>query len=116
MSGSEHKLPAPLDPRSELERQVALKQRRRLRGQRRKRHSIWVGLGMLGLVGWAVATPILAGTALGVWIDHVWPSRFSWTLMLLMGGAILGSLNAWHWIVLERRAIERELRDANHDQ
>lgn len=46
---------------------------------------------------------MIVGTALGIWIDTTWPSRFSWTLMLLMVGVILECLNAWEWINQENR-------------
>jgi len=61
----------------------------------------WFGLGMFGLVGWAVAVPVLAGIALGTWIDREWPGRVSWTLTLLFLGAVLGCWNAWRWIQRE---------------
>ncbi|MCL5123377.1 MAG: AtpZ/AtpI family protein [Deltaproteobacteria bacterium] len=60
--------------------------------------SIWFGLGMFGIVGWSVAVPTLVGAAIGVWIDSRYPSRFSWTLMLLFAGVLFGSINAWYWI------------------
>jgi len=53
---------------------------------------------MFGVVGWSVAIPTLIGTALGIWIDNNWPSQFSWTLMLLIGGVMVGCLNAWYWV------------------
>lgn len=71
--------------------------------RKRRRESAWYGLGMFGLVGWSVAVPVLAGTALGVWIDRRWPGEVSWTLTLLIAGAVLGSLNAWYWVQREGR-------------
>ena len=53
---------------------------------------------MFGLVGWAVALPVVVGTAIGLWIDDRWPGDTSWTLVLLLAGAALGALNAWYWI------------------
>ena len=50
---------------------------------------------MVGLIGWTVVVPMLIGIAVGTWIDRTWPSRFSWTLMLLVGGLGLGCVNAW---------------------
>jgi ATP synthase protein I len=73
--------------------------------------SIWFGLGMSGLIGWSVTVPTLIGAALGVWVDNRYPSTFSWTLMLLLFGLIVGSLNAWHWVESERRDM-REDADA----
>ena len=71
--------------------------------RRRHRESAWYGLGMFGLVGWSVAVPIVAGIALGLWIDRRWPGEVSWTLTLLIAGAALGALNAWYWIQREGR-------------
>ncbi|MGC9368034.1 MAG: AtpZ/AtpI family protein [Paracoccaceae bacterium] len=64
---------------------------------------VWFGLGMFGLVGWAVAVPTLLGIALGIWLDRVLPGGFSWTLALLLAGVALGCLNAWWWINRESR-------------
>ncbi|WP_026757017.1 AtpZ/AtpI family protein [Sediminimonas qiaohouensis] len=71
--------------------------------RKRRRESAWYGLAMFGMVGWAVAVPVIAGTALGLWIDRRWPGEASWTLILLLGGAALGSLNAWYWVQREGR-------------
>ncbi|NLJ29056.1 MAG: ATPase F0F1 [Deltaproteobacteria bacterium] len=86
---------------AELGRRVGREESRKLKARKEKRRSVWFGLGMFGLVGWSVAIPTLAGIALGVWIDVTWPSRFSWTLMLLFVGVVLGCLNAWLWVKRE---------------
>ena len=96
------------DVRKELCRKVKIKEARKMRARQRKEGSVWFGLGMFGLVGWSVAIPTLIGVALGVWIDLRWPSRYSWTLMLLIIGIGLGCLNAWFWVIRERDAIEEE--------
>jgi len=64
--------------------------------------SVWFGLGMFGLIGWAVTIPTLAGIALGWWIDSLWPSHISWTLTFLFVGTVVGCWNAWYWIGQER--------------
>jgi ATP synthase protein I len=87
----------------DLEKQVGAKESRKMKGRREKDRSIWFGLGMFGLIGWSVAIPTLIGVAVGIWIDTTWPSRFSWTLMLLFIGVILGCVNAWHWVKRESR-------------
>jgi ATP synthase protein I len=87
----------------DLEKQVGAKASRKMKGRREKDRSIWFGLGMFGLIGWSVAIPTLIGVAVGIWIDTTWPSRFSWTLMLLFIGVILGCVNAWHWVKRESR-------------
>ncbi|PKN76314.1 MAG: ATPase F0F1, partial [Deltaproteobacteria bacterium HGW-Deltaproteobacteria-1] len=73
--------------------QVAKKEALRLKGLRHKDETVWFGLGMFGIVGWAVAIPTLVGIALGLWIDRTWPSPYSWALMLLIAGVIVGCIN-----------------------
>ena len=91
---------------SELCERVGEKEARKIRARARGEQSVWFGLGMFGIIGWSVAIPMLAALALGIWIDRQWPSRFSWTLMLLFAGIILGCANAWYWVSKERREIE----------
>ena len=88
-------------PHETLSRKIATKEERKLRARREGDRSIWYGLGMMGVIGWAVAIPTLLGIAIGIWIDTRWPSRFSWTLMLLFVGVVLGCLNAWYWVKRE---------------
>lgn len=85
----------------ELGRKVSAKETRKMKARREKDRSVWFGLGMFGLVGWSVAIPTLIAVAVGVWIDLRWPSRFSWTLMLLFVGVVLGCMNAWYWVKRE---------------
>lgn len=82
---------------------IARKARRMEEARKRDRTSAWYGLGMFGLVGWSVAVPVVAGIALGVWIDRRWPGEVSWTLTLLLAGAVLGAVNAWYWVQREGR-------------
>jgi ATP synthase protein I len=74
---------------------------RAARLKRRSKHrylTAWRAVATIGLVGWTVVLPMLAGIAVGSWIDRHWPSRFSWTLMLLTGGLGLGCVSAWRRI------------------
>lgn len=82
---------------------IARKAQRMVEARKRHRESAWYGLGMFGLVGWSVAVPIVAGIALGIWIDRRWPGEVSWTLTLLIAGAALGAINAWYWVQREGR-------------
>lgn len=82
---------------------ITRKARRMERTRQQRTRSAWLGLGMFGMVGWAVAVPVVAGTALGIWIDARWPGETSWTLSLLLGGFALGCLNAWYWVQREGR-------------
>lgn len=100
----------------ELSRRVAQQERRKIRARQHHTRGTWFGLGMYGLVGWSVVIPTLLGVALGLWIDRSWPSRFSWTLMLLGAGLLLGCWNAWYWVSLEQSAIHDDGRDRDEDE
>lgn len=91
--------------------EVGEKELRRLRAMRQRGKGVWFGLGMFGMIGWSVAVPALIGIAVGIWIDTKWPGRFSWTLMLLVIGIVLGCWNAWYWISCERNEIEKDRKE-----
>lgn len=95
---------------------ISDKEKRKLAARRTKNGSVWFGLGMFGMIGWSVAVPTLVCVALGMWIDARWPSRFSWTLMLLIMGMALGCLNAWFWVTRERSQIGRSLLEEQHTE
>jgi ATP synthase protein I len=78
---------------------------RKLEAKRRGVQGVWLGLGMFGLIGWAVTIPTLLGVLLGAFIDRHYPGVHSWTLSLLIVGLFLGCLNAWHWVAKEEKAI-----------
>ena len=102
------------EPLKRFPEEVDVKEKRKLLARQKKSDEVWFGLGMFGVVGWAVAIPTVAGIFLGVYIDLKWPSAYSWTLMLLLFGLILGCLNAWFWVSRQRIKINRE-RDPNED-
>ncbi len=89
-------------------RQVGAQAARKLKARREATKSVWFGLGMSGLIGWSVTVPTLLGAALGIWIDEKYPSRYSWTLMLLLMGLIIGCLNAWHWVHSQYKEMQED--------
>jgi ATP synthase protein I len=86
-----------------LSEKVGTKEDRKMRARQEKDRGVWFGLGMFGLVGWSVAIPTVIGIGLGIWIDTKWPSPYSWTLMFLIIGVLVGCLNAWYWIKRESK-------------
>lgn len=76
---------------------------RRRKARRAGRRTVWFGLGMFGLVGWAVALPAIVGVGLGAWLDLKFQTKLNWTLALLLAGVAVGCLNAWYWISRESR-------------
>lgn len=89
-----------------LARRIAHRAGRRRQALRHRDRGTWFGLGMYGMVGWSVAIPTLLGVAAGVWVDSRWPGPYSWTLMLMAAGLLMGCWNAWYWVSLEQRGIQ----------
>jgi ATP synthase protein I len=92
----------------DLAEQVGVKAARKLKAQGNPAPGVWFGLGLMGIVGWAVVVPTLLGAALGLWLDSHYPGGRSWTLALLLAGLTLGCLNAWHWVSKEEQAMREE--------
>ncbi len=88
--------------------QIAAKAARKLKARRDGVQGVWLGLGMMGLVGWSVTIPTLLGAALGLWLDNHYPGQHSWTLALLIVGLAAGCLNAWRWVAKEDKAMREE--------
>lgn len=91
--------------------QIGAKASRKLRARRHKTPGVWFGLGMMGLVGWSVAIPMLLGAGLGYWLDHHHPGEHSYTLALLLAGLVLGCINAWRWVANEDAAMQEDHDD-----
>jgi ATP synthase protein I len=89
-------------------RQVGAQAARKLKARRVAPKSVWFGLGMSGLVGWSVTIPTVIGAALGIWVDKQFTSRYSWTLMFLLMGLIIGCLNAWLWVQSEFKEMQED--------
>jgi len=90
--------------------QVQQKEKRKV-DARQEPKKVWFGMGMFGVVGWSVALPTVAGGFIGLWIDARYPSRYSWTLMLILLGLVFGCFSAWSWIRREgHHAHEKEGR------
>lgn len=87
--------PQKLSPSAkQMIRKIGLRQSR-VERERGSAKSIWSSVAILGMIGWSVVVPTLVGVALGSWIDHRRPSRFSWTVALMLLGLILGCTHAW---------------------
>ncbi len=84
-------------------RQVKDKASRKLKARQEGDRSIWYELGLFGIVGWSVTIPTLIGIAIGIWLDVTLDDPYSWTLMMLFVGVVLGCLNAWYWIQRESK-------------
>lgn len=88
--------------RKDFEHQVRQKSQRKLQAKQEGDRSLWLGIGVFGIVGWSVMVPTLLGIFLGIWLDRRFPSPYSWTLTGLFLGIVLGCWNAWSWIQREQ--------------
>jgi ATP synthase protein I len=102
--------PEKIKSENHFSSQIEVKAKRKLKSQKNK-SSIWMGLGMMGMVGWSVAVPTLLGAALGLWLDKTHPQFFSWTLTLLITGLITGSVIAGYWVANEDKEMHQKKDD-----
>lgn len=107
-----------------LAEEVGSKQERKEQARSEHDGTVWFGIGMFGLVGWSVVVPPVLGCLLGMWIDTLFPSRYSWTLMLLFIGLVFGCATAWRWVQqegtsppaqLKRNAAEKQISRPEHE-
>ena len=105
--------PKPVKNDPTFASQVGAKAARKLKARRNPTAGVWLGLGMMGLIGWSVTVPTLLGAALGLWLDRRYPGGRSWTLALLVAGLLVGCLNAWHWVAKEGSAMQDEEEDGH---
>jgi ATP synthase protein I len=101
------------EKRNGFRREIGAKARRKIRAQRNPAPGIWVGLGMIGLIGWSVVIPTLLGAALGQWIDRNYAHGHAWTLALLVVGLVLGCAIAWRWVTKEDKEMRKEKETHN---
>ncbi len=100
------------DHHADLAKKIGSKADRKLKARRNAGGRTWFGLGLMGLVGWSIAIPTVIGILAGIWIDNTFHSPFSWTLMLLVVGVLIGCLNVWYWL----RKEAEEMREDESDQ
>ena len=55
-------------------------------------------LAQIGVLGWIIVSPMLAGLFFGRWLDARFGTGLFWTAPLLMVGLGLGGWFAWKWM------------------
>lgn len=55
-------------------------------------------LARIGVLGWTIVTPPLAGLITGRWLDHRAGSGVTFSAALLLAGFVAGGLSAWKWM------------------
>jgi ATP synthase protein I len=82
----------------ELAAQVQRQSERMRRWLREGDPSLMRQLAAVGVLGWIVVVPMLAGIALGRWLDRLLSSGIMFTAALLLLGLVLGCWSAWRWM------------------
>ncbi len=78
-----------------LDEAVKARRERREFWQRSGERSLGRNLAMIGIIGWTVVIPTLAGIFIGRWIDRSFHSGIFWTLGLLVAGLTIGCFLGW---------------------
>ncbi|RYH07030.1 AtpZ/AtpI family protein [Tropicimonas sp. IMCC6043] len=60
--------------------------------------SLGARLGQIGILGWAIVTPILLGIVLGRMADQYFGTGIDLTAAAIFVGAIIGFHAAWKWM------------------
>jgi ATP synthase protein I len=75
--------------------------------RQRQRHQRWLRegepsmarfIGQIGVLGWIIVIPTLAGLLIGRWLDHTFGSGIFWSAPLLLVGVVIGCWSAWRWM------------------
>lgn len=85
--------------RHEKMQEAALRLERRAEAARDEREpSFAARLGQIGVLGWAIVTPVLIGVLIGRWLDRTFDAGIFFTAPLIMLGAAAGLWTAWRWM------------------
>lgn len=60
--------------------------------------SLGARLGQIGILGWAIVTPVLLGVLIGRWLDPLLDTNVMFSAALIFLGAIIGMHAAWKWM------------------
>ncbi|QIG78868.1 AtpZ/AtpI family protein [Stakelama tenebrarum] len=72
--------------------------RRAERGARTPEPSLAARLAQIGVLGWMIVLPALAGVAIGRLVDRRFDSGIMMTAALLLLGVSIGFWSAWRWM------------------
>lgn len=58
---------------------------------------------VFGIIGWSLLIPVLLGIAGGIWLEKTFKDVFPWSAILILVSLSVGVLNAWFWIVQNKK-------------
>jgi ATP synthase protein I len=90
---------APRDEQHERMEEAAMRAVQNDEAARAEREPTFAArLGQIGVLGWAIVTPILIGVVIGRWLDRTFDAGVFFTAPLIMLGAMAGLWTAWRWM------------------
>jgi ATP synthase protein I len=75
--------------------------------KRRDRHAQWRTegepsllrfVGQIGILGWIIVVPTLAGMFVGRWLDRSFGTGIFWSAALMFLGVAFGFWSGWRWM------------------
>ena len=96
-----------VQPKNKLTKIIERKAKLKLHAKK-EHNNIWRMSSFFGLVGFSIVLPLAALIWLGTYLDKSFPVGFSWTMMGIILGLVLGGINAWRWIQKEEDVIEKD--------
>ncbi|MEE4347111.1 MAG: AtpZ/AtpI family protein [Paracoccaceae bacterium] len=90
--------PPPKPEEDPLVRETRLRRDRRARWLQEGDMSVGRRLAQIGVLGWILVTPTLAGLFIGRWLDERLSSGIFWTAPFMVLGLCLGGWTAWKWM------------------
>jgi ATP synthase protein I len=70
---------------------------------RRERSAFWHYAYVLGVGGWLLAIPVVAGAYIGRYLDRFRAGDISWTITCIIIGLASGIYNIWHFLMKRPR-------------
>lgn len=74
---------------------------RRMHAARSRKKKIWLGLGLVGALGWMIVIPLMAGLWTGRWLDRLLQTHPTFTLSLMLIGLFIGGYSVWRFFLRE---------------
>ncbi len=88
----------PPEDQDRLVREVRLRDQRHRRWLADGEASVARRLAQIGVLGWIIVGPMLAGLFVGRWLDRSFASGLFWTAPLFLAGLAAGCWSAWKWM------------------
>ncbi len=95
--------------------QIKNKTARKIQAKEEDAMNLWSSFRTMGMIGWSIVIPTLLGVALGSWLDQSIKGSYSWTVMLLIIGLVVGCLNAWYWVNKEEERMKKEKKEPDKE-